>query len=140
MNHSTTLILPWSPSVNHYWTPVARFNPRTRQYYGELVLNSAAREYRDSAGWAILAQRPKRHQWPYRQSVRATLTVHPPDQKRRDLDNICKAVLDVLVSSGVLVDDALVHELHLYHATWCPDGRIEVCIESLEAVTQQDDA
>ena len=127
----TLLMLPYPPSVNHYWTPVVRFNSRTRMHYAELVLSAKAKQYRESAGWLILSQRPREHCWPYKHAVVLTLKVSPPDQHVRDRDNILKAVLDVLVTSGVLADDSLVQEIHLYSSAPQEGGMIEVCIEAM---------
>lgn len=42
-------------------------------------------------------------------SIEMELT--PPDRRRRDIDNIAKAVLDALVRVGAITDDSLVAEL-----------------------------
>jgi Holliday junction resolvase RusA-like endonuclease len=89
--------LPYPPSVNHYWR---RVGPRT-------LIGREGRRFRERV-LAILAARPV-----------ATLTgpraverqVFPPDRRRRDLDNLQKAVLDALQHSGVYGDDSQVVRL-----------------------------
>ena len=133
MSAPTLLQLPYPPSINHYYLPVVRFNPRTRMHYADLVLSAKAKQYRESTGWLILSQRPREHCWPYKAAVVLTLTVSPPDQHVRDRDNILKATLDVLVTSGVLADDSLVQEIHLYSAAPKEGGVIEACIEAMHS-------
>ncbi len=45
--------------------------------------------------------------------VAVALHLYPPDRKRRDLDNVIKPVLDVLVLGGLLKDDLQVVELRV---------------------------
>ena len=94
--------LPWPPSVNHYWAARGRsryLSPRARAWHRE--------------AWAIL-----RSSWrgrPMRGEVAVLLVLHPPDRRRRDLDNILKAVLDALVKAQVLGDDSQVAEIGRAH-------------------------
>lgn len=125
----THLMLPWAPSVNHYWKPIAKYNARTRKWYGELVLTSQAKKYQERAGWEILAQRPRQHAWPYETPVMVTLTLTPPALKRtRDTDNNLKATWDVLVKAGVLRDDSLIQEVHIYPHAPAGQGHMDIQI------------
>lgn len=45
--------------------------------------------------------------------IRATLLVYPPDKRRRDIDNIPKAVFDALGSNGLYPDDSQIHDLRI---------------------------
>lgn len=110
--------LPWPPSVNHYWA--ARGNAR--------YLSPRARAWHQEA-WAILraAWRGK----PMRGEVAVLLVLHPPDRRRRDLDNILKAVLDALVHAGVLQDDSQVAELHAVRREVRRPGGVLVRVEEL---------
>lgn len=91
--------LPWPPSVNHYWghRGSRRFlSPKVRAWRREAtVLVRAARRVTFSAPVAVV------------------LHLYPPDRRKRDLDNVIKAVLDVLVLGGVLKDDSQVVELRV---------------------------
>ena len=110
--------LPWPPSVNHYWA--ARGNAR--------YLSPRARAWHQEA-WAILrgAWRGK----PMRGEVAVLLVLHPPDRRRRDLDNTLKAVLDALVHAGVLQDDSQVAELHAVRREARRPGGVLVRVEEL---------
>lgn len=37
----------------------------------------------------------------------------PPDKRKRDLDNLCKPIMDLLTTKGVIEDDSLVESLYL---------------------------
>lgn len=39
--------------------------------------------------------------------LRVELVIHPPDRRRRDLDNLLKQLGDALVAAGVLADDSM---------------------------------
>lgn len=108
--------LPWPPSVNHYWA--ARGNGR--------YLSPHAQRWHKEA-WATLraAWRGK----PMRGEVAVLVVLHPPDRRRRDLDNILKAVLDALVHAGVLQDDSQVAELHAVRREARRPGRVEIRVE-----------
>ena len=89
--------LPWPPSVNHYW----------RQFNGRTILSNAGREYRTNVLALLL---PKRYK-PLEGSLSVTICACPPDKRRRDLDNILKAVLDAMQYAGVYKDDSQVDVL-----------------------------
>lgn len=108
--------LPWPPSVNHYWghRGSRRFlSPKVRAWKREAtVLVRAARKVTFSGPVAV------------------TLFLYPPDRRRRDLDNIVKAVLDALVSGGLLKDDSQVVELRMVKKS--PQRPGEVLVEVWE--------
>ena len=110
--------LPWPPSVNHYWA--ARGN-------GRYLAPHAQRWHKEA--WAIL-----RATWrgkPMQGEVAVLLVLHPPDRRRRDLDNLLKAVLDALVHAGVLQDDSQVAELHAVRREARRPGGVLVRVEEL---------
>lgn len=67
--------------------------------------NRRTQEIREDVGWLVTMWRESRK--PFAQA-RVTLTVHPPDRRRRDLDNLSptvKACIDGVVDAGLLEDD-----------------------------------
>lgn len=58
------------------------------------------------------------------------LTVHvkvfPPDARRRDLDNLQKALLDALEHGGAFADDFQIAKLELERAEIVPGGKVIV--------------
>jgi len=87
--------LPWPPSVNHYWR-TAVIGKRAQTY-----VSAAGKQYRQDviAAWRRLAVT-----FDGRLAVRIEAVF--PDAIRRDLDNLCKAVLDSLCHAGAYRDDS----------------------------------
>lgn len=109
----------WPPSVNHYW--LARGRAR--------YLSPAAREWQAAfvVEW-VRAGRP-RIQGPCHITVEAT----PPDRRRRDLDNVLKAILDGLVQAGAIPDDSMryIRELHLRALDPKKPGRVLILVQEI---------
>lgn len=97
------LRLPWPPSVNHYWST---------DRIGRWHLKKAGRNYRLAVfaclkvqGW--LGKHPI-----FRQPLGAWIDLYPPaDRRKRDVDNVLKALLDALQNCRVMKDDSQVKYL-----------------------------
>lgn len=96
-----TLILPWPPSVNHYW----------RTFRGRMLISAEGRAYRKVVADSVIGM-PKFGD--------AKLTVYiqalVPDNRRRDVDNLLKAPLDALCHAGIYDDDSQIVELSIKRA------------------------
>lgn len=58
----------------------------------------------------------QRVQWPVKSvsgPVKISITVERIDRRKRDLDNLFKAPLDLLVSMGVIEDDSKIDDLSI---------------------------
>lgn len=93
------LELPYPPSVNHYWLRRGR---RT-------FVSPRGRRFRHAVVSELLSLGCK----PIRGKVEIWISVYPPDRRRRDLDNILKALLDALEHGGAYRDDSQIVELHV---------------------------
>ena len=60
-----------------------------------------------------------------------TIEVYPPDRRRRDIDNLLKAVLDACQHGGAFPDDSRIVWLLIYRAQIVPGGRVVVTIHNL---------
>lgn len=109
--------LPWPPSVNRY----------LRRAGTRMHTTNEAKAYRASVGW-LLAQAPRfgRHR------VRILVDAFPPDNRRRDLDNIGKCLLDAVMHAGVFEDDSQVDELTLRRKPAVKGGTVILHIERME--------
>ena len=112
------LDLPYPPSVNHYWRHVG---PR-------VLVSRKGRAYRTTVG-AILARRRVR---PMVGSLAIEIDVHPPDRRRRDLDNLTKSLLDALAQGGAYEDDSQIDRLLLIRRHVIAGGKIHLLIEHYE--------
>ena len=113
------LHLPFPPSVNRLW----RFNgPRM---YRTKVYN----DWSDAAVEALKSQELPAE--PINYAVAVELAVGRPDRRKRDIDNINKATLDLLEHVGVLENDHYVHDLRSYWSDKVVG--IQVIIKNLES-------
>ena len=88
--------LPFPPSVNHYW----------RSVDGKMLISKAGRQYRkDVAKLCMTACRMGSRR------LSVEIAAYPPDRRRRDLDNLTKALLDSLEKAGVYDDDGQIDRL-----------------------------
>lgn len=99
--------LPWPPSVNTYWRSVIVQGPRGPRV--KLLISEKGREYRKRV--ATIVQQKMERMAPGRYDV--WIDAHPPDKRKRDLDNLFKAVLDSLAHAGVYVDDGMIDKLSI---------------------------
>ena len=100
MSETVHITLPWPPTLNHYRTVINR----------RLYTSKKGKAYRTAATAAILTQGNPQITGP----VSVTERFYPARNMRYDLDNFRKAPRDVLVSAGVIEDDALIVEDHGY--------------------------
>ncbi len=112
------LTLPWPPTVNTYW----------RNFNGRTIISAKGREYRKAVADQVLIQRAAKH---IDYAVKVENKAIRPDRRRRDLDNLLKALLDSMTYAGVMQDDALIEDLRVY---WADEvgGMVKVTIEGIE--------
>ncbi len=112
-----TLELPYPPSINHYYR---RIGIRT-------LISREGRAYRERV-CAILKDVVSA---PMRGRLRVCIDVHPPDRRRRDLDNAMKSLLDALEHGGVYEDDSQIDHLEIRRDMVNRSGSVVVTIKEL---------
>ena len=117
------LTLPYPPSVNHY------YGNRTN---GGKYIKPKGQQFRRAVNNIVLLNGSNQK---LDQLLKLTLSVYPPDKRKRDIDNILKALLDSLTNAKVYLDDSLIKQLNI---TWhmggiVKDGRVYLLIESKES-------
>lgn len=117
-NRGIELTLPFPPSANQIWRRVGR---RT-------LLSRKARLFRQRV---LLILAPLRIQ-PVQGSLLVEIDIHPPDRRKRDLDNLPKAILDAIQHARVYEDDCRVDKLIVTRCTLVKGGKAVVRIRPLE--------
>ncbi len=107
--------LPYPPTVNHYW----------KIGQGRIYVSRNGVVYRKRV-LAILGDAPEQ---PGRLSV--AVGVHPPDRRKRDLDNVLKCLLDAITKAGVWKDDSVIDRLLVERRNVKTGGMVEVVIDAI---------
>ena len=110
------IVLPWPPSVNTYW----------RHVNGVTMLSAKGRAYRDAVAVIVFIGQ---HQESFKpdDDLEITIMAYPPDRRRRDIDNLAKAILDGLQHATVYPDDYRISRLTIHRREVDPPrGRVLV--------------
>jgi len=111
-----TIELPWPPTANHLTMTVGRRRVKTKKH----------REYVAKVRACVFEQKIKSFG-----SERLRISIHafPPDKRKRDIDNLFKAVLDGLSYACVFDDDSQIDRLSIERHAVEKGGRLLVSIE-----------
>jgi crossover junction endodeoxyribonuclease RusA len=63
--------------------------------------------------------------------LRLEIFIYPPDLKKRDIDNVCKAILDALQHGGLYADDFYIQQLYVERREVRKHGEIEFILRSI---------
>jgi len=125
--HLMTFSVPWAPSTNTYWRHVGH----------KVLISAAGRAYRENVVARLFGVCKKMHQGP----LKLTLVLHRPDMRRRDIDNVLKALLDSLTHAGVYADDSQIEHLDVRFAPLPlteKRGTVDVSVEPLPGFVEPD--
>lgn len=111
----TELKLPFPPSVNQLYST----NWKTKQRFK----SKRYRKWIAEAGICLITQKRNKHPG----KVVMTFIVRNPDNRRRDLGNLEKAVSDLLVAHQIIRDDSFIV---CHHMAW--SDRIEHAVVIIE--------
>lgn len=115
------LELPWCPSTNKTW----------RKGKGRVFLSEKTRAFRLDVAKIVLASNTQR---PALGPLELTVTLCPPDKRKRDLDNFAgKALLDALTLAGVWADDSQIRKMTTAWGDVTKGGMIVVEIQPMAA-------
>ena len=88
------IVLPWPPSLNHYWRRVGNMTKISKE----------GREYRAKV-MRIIAESGLKQ---ITGAVAVKRILYCPDWRRRDEDNTVKAIYDAIGAAGIWEDDSMV--------------------------------
>ena len=112
-NDEIQITLPWPPSVNHYYRKVGR----------RMLISRRGRMYRQ----AVCAIARQFEIKPFGCELKITIDAYPPDRRRRDGDNLLKAIFDSLQHGGIYKDDSQIKDFEFYtRELQRPNGNIIV--------------
>ena len=100
--------LPWPPSVNHYWG---------HRVVGKRVItyvNAKGKQFREDVKKICkvnLAHAQEHFFNAQMNRLAVYINIYPPDKRRRDVDNLNKAILDALQEAGMYEDDSQIDHL-----------------------------
>lgn len=114
--------LPFPPSVNTYWR-----HPSKGPLAGRHLISEAGRKYRENVARLI------RLDHPIESRLAVSITAHMPDRRRRDLDNLPKAIFDALTHAGLWLDDEQIDLLTIARADVVKGGMVVIDIEPIGA-------
>lgn len=116
------LLLPWPPSLNQYYR-----SPNKGALAGRHLISAQGRIYRADIQAACLVARVK----PMAGRLQVLITACPPDRRRRDLDNMLKALLDALTHGGAWDDDSQIDDLRIIRGPVKAGGGIDIQFEEV---------
>lgn len=108
MSAAITIALPWPPTVNTYYRTISR-----GKLAGRTLISERGRAYRKVVIDHLVAAACT---GVGSAAVAVDIEARPPDRRRRDLDNLPKAVLDALTHGGVWEDDAQINDLRIWRS------------------------
>lgn len=114
--------LPWPPSENHY----------RRNWNGRWIISADGRAYKKAV--ASLVYSGGRGNGMGTKRLCVVVECFPPDERRRDLSNLSKALWDALQEAGVFADDEQIDDERWIRHYVTPQGEGGRVVVTLEAI------
>ena len=112
-----TFRLPWPPSVNHYWV---------RTKFGQAI-GKRGKAFREEVCTLVNTVKVL-----YKvERLQVSIEAFPPDNRKRDLDNIFKATLDALEHANVYTNDNQIDKIDITRREVIKPGYIIVRISEV---------
>ena len=126
--------MPYPPSINRYWQTSLRKsrNPHT----GQITTVKAVGKRKEVANYfkqvyyTLNLQRLQPQLKAER--LKIELFIYPPDNRKRDLDNVLKAILDALQYAKVFTDDFQIWKLLVERREVKKGGEVEFKIRGID--------
>lgn len=95
-------VIPWPPSVNQYYRHLSK-----GKLAGRTLISEKGRAYRAAVADVRFPE------YGIAGPVSVDIRLYPPDRRRRDIDNVLKALFDAMTHAGVWLDDSQVKRLQI---------------------------
>lgn len=109
------LILPYPPSVNNYWH---------RNKNGGMRISKQGLDFRTEVMVILNNARFKKMEG----ELSVSILLQPPDRRKRDIDNVLKALLDALEHGGAFEDDNQIRRLKIERGDVVKGGKTYAAI------------
>ncbi len=116
--HLLELELPYPPTINNYW----------RSYRGRVVISEDGRKFRQLVCMILARKKVQPLLGPFDISIKT----FPPDSRRRDIDNVLKALLDALQHGGAYHDDYQIARLSIERQKTVPGGKTLIQLQQAD--------
>lgn len=120
------LVLPYPPTVNTYWR-VRIAKKKGGGQYVQVYISEEGKAFTVDLQEIALRRGVKT----LRGHVRLEAVFNPPDERRRDLGNLDKALGDALTKAGILEDDSQIREQEFRFGPKVEGGRATIKIITL---------
>lgn len=128
------ITLPYPPSVNNYKRVGRLSKTMSGKMYQQRVNSDATKRFYYEVWVAVnayIAQNREFQPFPATIPIELIVGMHPPDKRRRDVDNILKCLLDSLQHCGLIKDDSQITRLVVEKKHIIANGLITVRINEL---------
>lgn len=109
--------LPYPPTVNHYWGQLG-----SRKFLGK-----KGKEFREAVFLCSLNARKVA----LNERLHMEVYLYPPDNRKRDVDNVLKPLLDALEHAQVYENDSQIDKLCITRMEVVKGGMCDVVISQL---------
>lgn len=134
------LTVPWPPSLNHYKKVGAIVRTKKGKIFQKRVDTNSTKQFY----WDVYQECKKRipAEWDdFRRSETISFKVYvylyPPDNRRRDVDNSLKVLLDSLVRAQVIYDDSQITRLCVQKMNIIESGQVIVRIQPIGEIRHE---
>lgn len=118
-----SFILPYPPTANTYWR-----HPTKGKLAGRHLISEKGRAYRAEVQALALTQKLNIGM---NGRLKVNIQVLKPDNRKRDLDNLLKSLLDSIVKAGIVEDDSLFKDIRIIETGIEKPGSVFITIENL---------
>lgn len=110
--------LPFPPTVNKIWRTTKK---------GKVYLIKTVKNFRKEVHYLVFNKTKFG-----KNKLRVEIKIFPPDNRKRDIDNLVKSTLDALQKANIFEDDFQIHQLYIEKSTNFQNGKITVLIKDIE--------